>query len=58
VNTVSYFPFQYFDDTLFYDLEREEVLEDPFDALNPSCYYKGSDMFDNIDEFIHVGRRK
>jgi hypothetical protein len=28
------------------------------DALNPSCYDKGSDMVDNIDDFIHVGRRK
>jgi hypothetical protein len=58
VNTVSYFPFQDFDDALFYDLESEEVLEDPLDALNPSCYDKYSDMVDNIDEFIHVGRRK
>jgi hypothetical protein len=40
VNTVSYFPFQYFDDALFYDLESEEVLEEPLDALNPSCYDK------------------
>jgi hypothetical protein len=58
VNTVSYLPFQDFDDALFYDLEREEVLEEPLDALNPSCYDKGSDIVDNIDEFIHVGRRK
>jgi hypothetical protein len=58
VNTVSCFPFQDFDDTLFYDLESEEVLEDPLDVLNPSCYDKGNDMVDNIDEFIHVGRRK
>ena len=46
VNTVSYFPFQDFDDALFYDLESEEVLEEPLDALNPSCYDKGSDMVD------------
>jgi hypothetical protein len=58
VNTVSYFPFQDFDDALFYDLESEEVLEEPLDALNPSCYDKGSDIVDNIDEFIHVARRK
>jgi hypothetical protein len=58
VITVSYFPFQDFDDALFYDLESEELLEEPLDALNPSCYDKGSDMVDNIDEFIHVGRRK
>jgi hypothetical protein len=58
VNMVSYFPFQDFDDALFYDLEGEEVLEDPLDVLNPSCYDKSNDMVDNIDEFIHVGRRK
>jgi hypothetical protein len=40
VNMVSYFPFQDFDDALFYDLESEEVLEEPLDALNPSCYEK------------------
>jgi hypothetical protein len=58
VNTVSYFVFQDFDDALFYDLESEEVLEEPLGTLNPSCYDKGSDMVDNIDESIHVGRRK
>jgi hypothetical protein len=26
LNTISYFPFLYFDDALFYDLESEEVL--------------------------------
>jgi len=58
VNIVSYFPFQDFDDALFYDLESEEVLENPLDASNPSCYDKYSGMVDNIDEFIHVGRHK
>jgi hypothetical protein len=58
VSTVSYFPFQNFDDSLFYDLESEEVLEEPLDALNPSCHDKDSEIVDNIDEFIHVGRRK
>jgi hypothetical protein len=58
VNTISYFPFQEFDDALFYDLESEEVLEEPLDVLNPSCYDKGDDYVDNIDEFIHVGKRK
>jgi hypothetical protein len=57
VNTVSYFPFQGFDDALFYDLESE-VLKEPLDALNPSCYDKDSDMGDNINEFVQVGRRK
>jgi hypothetical protein len=58
VNTVSYFPFQNFDDALFYDLESEEVLEEPLDVLSPSCYDKVDDYVDNIDEFIHVGKRK
>jgi hypothetical protein len=58
VKTISYFPFQYFHNALFYDLESEEVLEETLDALNPSCYDKHNDMVDNIDEFIHVGRRK
>jgi hypothetical protein len=58
VNTIRYFPFQYFDDALFYDLESEEVLEEPLDALIPSCYDEGNDMVNNIDEFIHVGRCK
>jgi hypothetical protein len=54
VSRVGYFPFQYFYDALFFDLESEEVLEQPLDALNPSCYDKGSNIVDNIDEFIHV----
>jgi hypothetical protein len=58
INTVSYLPFQNFDDSLFCDLESEEVLEEPLDALNPSCYDKDSDIVDNIDEFIHVERGK
>jgi hypothetical protein len=58
INTVSYRPFQNFDDSSLYDLESEEVLDDPLDALNPSCYDTHSDIVDNIDEFIHVGRCK
>jgi hypothetical protein len=58
VNTVSYLPLQNFDVPLFYDLERGEVLEEPLDTLNPSCYDKGSDISNNIDEFIHVGKCK
>jgi hypothetical protein len=57
-NEVSHFHFQDFNDALFYDLESEKVLEEPLDALNPSCYDKASDIVDNIDEFIRVGRRK
>jgi hypothetical protein len=57
-NMVSYTPFQDFDDALYYDSESEDMLEEPLDALNPSCYDKGNDVIDDIDEFIHVGRRK
>jgi hypothetical protein len=55
---VSYFPFQECDDALFYDLASEEVLEKPLNVLNPSCYDKGDDFVDNIDEFIYVGKHK
>jgi hypothetical protein len=54
VSTVSYFPFQIFNDSLSYDVESEEVL----DVLTPSCYDEDDDFVDNIDEFIHVGKRK
>jgi hypothetical protein len=57
-NMVSHFAFQGFVDALFYDLENEEVLEDPLDVLNPSCYDKDNDMVGNIDESIHVGKCK
>jgi hypothetical protein len=35
-NEVSHFPFQFFDDTLFYDSESEEEME-PLDKLDPLC---------------------
>jgi hypothetical protein len=57
-NVVSRFPFQVFDDALFYDLESKEVLEKPLDVLDPSCYNEGDDVIDNIDEFICVGKCK
>jgi hypothetical protein len=57
-NMVSYTPFQDFDDALFYDSESEEVLEEPLDALEPSCYNKIDDVITNIYEFIHIGRHK
>jgi hypothetical protein len=58
INTVSYPPFQNFDDYLFYDMESEEVPEEPVDDLKPSCYGEYSDIVDNIDELIHVGMCK
>jgi hypothetical protein len=51
---VSYFPFQIFNDSLPYDVESKEML----DVLTPSCYDEDEDFVDNIDEFIHVGKRK
>jgi hypothetical protein len=54
--TVSYPPLLVFDDALPCD-EKEE--EDEFSNFsNPACYDTDSDTVDNIDEFIHVGRRR
>jgi hypothetical protein len=54
--TMSYPPILNFDDALPCD-EKEE--EDEFLSLtNPACYDTDSDTVDNIDEFIHVGRRR
>jgi hypothetical protein len=52
--SVSYFPFQIFNDSLSYDVENKEVL----DVLTPSCYDEDDHCVDNIDEFIHVGKHK
>jgi hypothetical protein len=35
VNMVNGFPFQDFDDALFYDFESKEALEEPLDTLTP-----------------------
>jgi hypothetical protein len=51
---VNHFPFQVFDDALFYDSEGEEVKES-LDELDPSCCNEGDDM---IEEFIFFGRRR
>jgi hypothetical protein len=55
---VSYTPFQIFDIASFHDSRNQEVLEEPLDALYPSCYNRGDDVIENIDEFIHVERHK
>jgi hypothetical protein len=52
--TVSYPPPLVFDDALLYDEEENEFS----DFSNPACYDTDSDIIDNIDEFIHVGRRR
>jgi hypothetical protein len=54
---VSYPPLQDFDDCLLYDLGKEEEMGELLNVLNPPCYDTDTDIVD-IDEFIHVGRRK
>jgi hypothetical protein len=56
--TVSYPPPQDFDDALLYDGGDKEEINESLNASNPACYDTDSDMVDNIDEFIHVGRRR
>ena len=53
-NKVSHFPFQLFDDTLFYDFESEEEME-PLDELGP-LYLKAEDVEANLplDEVIQA----
>jgi hypothetical protein len=54
--TMSYPPILSFDNALPCDEEEEE---DEFSSLtNPTCYDTDSDIVDNIDEFIRVGRRR
>jgi hypothetical protein len=45
---VSWFPFQFLDDTLFYDLEGEEERE-PLDGLDPP-YYEAEDVGENHED--------
>jgi hypothetical protein len=53
---VSYPPLLVFDNAFPCDEEEEE---DEFSNVsNPACYDIDSDTIDNIDEFIHVGRRR
>ena len=46
---------------IFYDAlpcnEKEEEDESS-NLANPACYDTDADIVDNIDEFIHVGRRR
>jgi len=53
-NEVNHFPFQVFDDVLFYHSKGEEIKES-LDELDPSCCNEGDDM---IDEFISIGRHR
>jgi hypothetical protein len=54
--TISYPPLLIFDDSLPCD-EKEEK-EEFSNLANPACYDIDTDIVDNIDEFIHVGRRR
>ena len=51
---VSHFPFQVFDNTLFYDSESEEEMES-LDKLDP-LYYKFEDVEESLpfDEAIQI----
>jgi hypothetical protein len=52
---VSYPPLLVFGDALPCDEEEEDEFSN---VSNPACYDTDSDTVDNIDEFIHVGRRR
>jgi hypothetical protein len=54
---LSYPPLQKFYDSLLYDLGKEEEMGEPLNVLNPPCYDTDTELVD-IDEFIHVGRRR
>jgi hypothetical protein len=54
---VSYLSPQNFDNFLLYDLKGEEQTDKHMSVLNPPCYDTDTDIVD-IDEFIHVGRRR
>jgi hypothetical protein len=49
------FPPLVFDDVLSYDEGNEEEANE---FSRPACYDTNNDIVDNIDEFIHVGRRR
>jgi hypothetical protein len=54
ISKENHFPFQFFDDTLFYDSESEEEME-PLHELGP-LYLKAEDVEANIplDEVIQT----
>jgi hypothetical protein len=54
--TVSYPPTLVFDDALPCDEKKEE--DEILSLTNTACCDTNSDTVDNIDEFIHVGRRR
>jgi hypothetical protein len=56
--TISCPPPLDFDDALLYDEGNEEEKNELSNYSNPACYDIDNDIVDNIDEFIHVGRRR
>jgi hypothetical protein len=56
--TISYPPPLVFDDALLYDEGNEEEENEFSNVSNPACYGTYSDIVDNIDEFIRVGRHR
>ena len=54
--TVIFPPPLVFDDALLCDEENEEEENEFSNVSNLACYDTNSDIVDNIDEFIHVGR--
>ena len=52
-NEVNHFPFQVFDDALFYDLEGEGVKES-LDELDPSYCDKGRDTIEEVSRVDDV----
>jgi hypothetical protein len=54
--TISLPPPLVFDNALLYDEGNEEEENEFSNVSNPACYDTDSDIVDNIDEFIHVGR--
>ena len=55
--TVSFPPPQDFDTSLLYD-EGDEEINVSLNFSKLACYDTYSDIVDNIDEFIRVGRRR
>jgi hypothetical protein len=43
---------------MFCDGGNKEEINESFNSSNPTCYDTYSNIVDNIDEFIHVGRHR
>lgn len=56
--TISFPPPQDFDASLLYDGGDKEEINVSLNFSKPTCYDIDSDIVDNIDEFICVGRHR